>query len=154
MELKQETILEIGKFCILWAEFEKEHCNNDCNSNLIWQFAQTHKTDIPILQNLSQELNGRVDLYEDNIVHYVDYNLTPQGARKPSVGDLKTIKDFIAFKGENLLAGALLSIYRIRNNLLHGLKNVNELDGQIELFKAINAVLGEILGKLKLKKEN
>ena len=151
MELKQETILEIGKFCILWSEFEKEHCNNDCNSNQIWQFAQNKKCDINLLQNLSKELNGRVYLYEDNIVHYVDYNLTPQGARKPSVGDLKTIKDFIAFKGENLFVGALLAIYRIRNNLLHGLKKVDELDGQKDLFNAINLFLEGILGELKLK---
>ena len=32
----------------------------------------------------------------------------------------------------------------IRNNLLHGLKIISELNGQIELFKAINLVLENI----------
>lgn len=30
-ELKDQTVLEIGKFAILWNWFEKEFCHNECN---------------------------------------------------------------------------------------------------------------------------
>lgn len=30
-ELKNKTVLEIGKFAILWNWFEKEFCENNCN---------------------------------------------------------------------------------------------------------------------------
>lgn len=33
-ELKNETVLEIGRFAILWNCFESEWCNNKCNPYL------------------------------------------------------------------------------------------------------------------------
>ena len=47
-------------------------------------------------------------------------------------------------KGTDLNSGCLLVIYRIRNNLMHGLKMVEELNGQFELFQAVNGVLESI----------
>lgn len=37
-----------------------------------------------------------------------------------------------------------MSIYRIRCNMMHGLKIVKQLDNQYELFKAVNGVLESI----------
>ena len=146
-ELDNEIILEIGKFTILWAEFEKQYCNNNCKSNAIWNFASNFQVNEDILQDLCEKLKGRIDSLGLNEYEYVNYNLIPEGAIKPSLADLKTIKDFINFSGENLLAGALLSIYRIRNNLLHGLKELSELNGQVALFKSMNKVLENIRRK-------
>ena len=47
-------------------------------------------------------------------------------------------------KGDNLNSGCLLAIYRIRNNLMHGLKMVEQLNDQFELFQAVNDVLESI----------
>lgn len=46
--------------------------------------------------------------------------------------------------GDDLNCGCLLVIYRIRNNLMHGLKMVEELNNQLKLFKAVNGVLESI----------
>lgn len=146
-ELENKTVLEIGKFTILWAEFEKNYCNNECNSNAIWDFASISTVNEDFLRDLCDKLKGRISYLGVNENQYINYNLTPERARKPSQADIKTIKDFINFKGENLLAGAMLAIYRIRNNLLHGLKELSELNGQIELFKSMNSVLENIRRK-------
>ena len=42
------------------------------------------------------------------------------------------------------VCGCLLVIRRIRNNMMHGLKAVSELDKQIELFRSANEVLESI----------
>ena len=145
--LSDDIVKEIGKFTILWAEFEKRYCNNDCNSVKIWDFANSYQVDEKLLRNLSICLKGRVDLYEESVNVYVRYNLVPSGARIPSEKDLGIIQNFIE-KDSNLIVGAFLSIYRIRNNLLHGLKCLKELDNQIELFKAMNNVLENIKKKI------
>ena len=43
-----------------------------------------------------------------------------------------------------IVLGCLMSIYRIRCNMMHGLKIVEQLDDQYELFKAVNGVLESI----------
>lgn len=146
-ELNNELVLEIGKFTILWAEFEKEYCRKNCSSNAIWEFANDFIVNEDILKDLCKKIKGRIDNLGLNKFEYVNYSLIPEGAIKPSQADLKTIKDFINFSGKNLLAGAFLCIYRIRNNLLHGLKILSELNEQIELFKSMNKVLENIRRK-------
>ena len=60
------------------------------------------------------------------------------------------MRDFINLDelvNSDWICGALLCIYRIRNNLLHGLKELSELNGQIGLFKSMNNVLENIRRK-------
>lgn len=47
---------------------------------------------------------------------------------------------FLEQNGDGLACGCLLVIHRIRNNLMHGLKLLGQLDDQIELFRAANEV--------------
>ena len=42
---------------------------------------------------------------------------------------------------DDLRCGCLLVIYRIRNNLMHGLKCIEQLNDQLELFQTVNGVL-------------
>jgi len=140
-ELTDDIVLEIGKFTILWADFEYKYCQNDCNSESIWRFAKDHNIMSDELRDFSTTLKGRFK-EDGDVICYVNYNLIPEGSRKPTTADLKTIQDFIEYKGENLTAGAFLAIYRIRNNLLHGLKReISNLQDQKELFQSINKVL-------------
>ena len=144
VEMKENIIKEIGKFTILWSDFEKSYCHNDCSSNAIWEYSNSNSIDVGVLKEFSHKVQGRAYYFDREHSIYIDYNLIPNGARRPSASDIKTIKDFVEFKGENLLAGALLAIYRIRNNLLHGLKELSELEDQLDLFKSINKVLENI----------
>ena len=45
---------------------------------------------------------------------------------------------------DELVCGCLLIIHRIRNNMMHGLKVIKELNDQIELFRSANEVLESI----------
>ena len=136
----EEIVNEIGKFTILWCNFEKEYCNTRCSSDKIRNISMIYSVDECLLRNLSKKLQLRVSDIED-ISSYVKFNLIPLEADQPTEDDRLEMKKFVEYKGDNLLRGALLTIYRIRNNLLHGLKVISELNEQIELFKAMNLVL-------------
>ena len=143
-ELENKIVLEIGKFTILWAEFENNYCSNNCDSNKIWKFSLTLSVDNKILKDFSKELHGRTEYFNEDIETYTNYNLIPQNAHRPKAKYIKIMRDFINLDelvNSYWICGALLCIYRIRNNLLHGLKELSELNGQIGLFKSMNKVL-------------
>ena len=149
--LNNNIVREIGKLTILWAEFEKEYCNNDCSDKLIIQEKDKFKV---IKENLlvcfNNNLHGRIEYFDTDIEVYTNYDLIPENARRPKNEYIKIMKDFINLDKlvkNDWICGALLCIYRIRNNLLHGLKEIEELNGQIELFKSMNEILENIRRK-------
>lgn len=149
-ELENKIVFEIGKFTILWEEFEKNYCSNNCNSKKILAFSLTISVDNKILKDFSKELHGRTEYFNEDIETYTNYNLIPQNAHRPKAKYIKIMRDFINLDelvNSYWICGALLCIYRIRNNLLHGLKELSELNGQIGLFKSMNKVLENIRSK-------
>lgn len=70
----------------------------------------------------------------------------PDNARRTRTDaeERKVMEDFIDQKEGDTALGCLMTIYRIRCNMMHGLKIVEQLDDQYELFKAVNGVLESI----------
>ena len=148
--LTQETVIEIGKFAVLWCAFEKDQCGNECSPNKIIEMeGRIEKLNKIPFKKLADELKKRSEHLRLDIDNYVKTNLYPKhGARitpKDKEEYMPTVIEFITSKGNNRPIGALLAIYRIRNNIFHGLKDLHFLDDQRELFKAISAVLEEII---------
>lgn len=143
-ELQDTTVLEIGRFAILWNQFEHDWCNNNCTPSKIKEIANTTQMDIEKQRALSEVLNRRRMWFDQLEVDYVRDSLHPGNARASAEEDMKLMQDFLKQTGDSLESGCLLAIYRIRNNLMHGLKMLEELDGQIELFRAANAVLESV----------
>lgn len=139
--LKDETILEIGRFTILWNCFERDWCNNHCNPQTIKNKALSFKVDKETQANLAKVLNQRSYLFGQLKMDYVKSSLHPERARSSSPEDMQAMCQFLEQHGNDKVYGCFLVIYRIRNNLMHGLKSLQELDGQIELFRAANDVL-------------
>ena len=145
-DLTGEIVTEIGKFSILWAEFEKL-LNNNCSDELLLKQKNRISIKEQLLLDFNQSLHGRTEYFNEDIEVYTNYNLIPENAHRPQDKYIKLMKDFMGLDElvkDDWTCGALLCIYRIRNNLLHGLKCINELNGQIELFKAMNKVLENI----------
>ncbi len=75
---------------------------------------------------------------------YVQDGLFPEGARQSRDEDKTLMENFLKQDGDKLTCGCLLTIYRIRNNLMHGLKPIEDLNTQLELFEAVNEVLESV----------
>ena len=150
VNINNETIFEIGKFAILWNIFENIKCDNNCTCDKIINMEKSlEHLGKKSFKQFAIELRTRAVKLNSDVDTYVNSYLYPaNGARISDIYRTKNIPvviDFINSVGETNLIGAILAIYRIRNNMFHGLKGHSELDDQIDLFKAMNAVLGEVI---------
>lgn len=57
--LQEETVLEVGKFAILWNCFERSWCQNNCNPSVIKCIANTIPVDVEKQAHLAEILNER-----------------------------------------------------------------------------------------------
>jgi len=143
--LSSDTVIEIGKFTILWGLFEKEKCGNDCNVDKLAQIVR-NKEDNQHWKALAMVLKSRLDARGCGIDDYVNSYLSHGKGMKEI--EKVCVKDFINNNGEKCLVGGLIAVYRIRNNMFHGLKEWICLNEQIKLFKGINEFLTEALNFL------
>lgn len=70
--------------------------------------------------------------------------MAKSNARRTKDADDLLMKSFLEQNNGDVCCGCLLVIYRIRNNLMHGLKCIEELNDQFYLFEAVNDVLESI----------
>ena len=150
VNIENETIFEVGRFAILWNVFENTKCNNKCTCAKIVNMEKSIKnSDKEPFERFATELKNRANKIGRTVDKYVNNNVFPINGAIISATDrtnyMPAVIEFIDSSGENNLAGAFLAIYRIRNNMFHGLKGHSALDDQIDLFKAMNAVLEEVI---------
>lgn len=143
-DLQKTTVLEVGKFAILWNCFERYWCDNNCNPSKIKSIANTVPVDVKAQAHLAEVLNERRHWFGQLEMDYVRDSLHPGNARASTDEDMRIMRQFMEQTGDELNCGCLLVLYRIRNNLMHGMKHIEELDGQIKLFRAASAVLESI----------
>ena len=146
MEIKGEKlndglVMEIGKFSILWNCFERFQCNNVCNPKKIKKIYSLLSINKEEQAKLAKVLNKRRSWFGQVIPEYVETGLYPGNARQNQEEDRLLMEKFMEQKEDDLRCGCLLVIYRIRNNLMHGLKCIEQLNDQLELFQAVNGVL-------------
>lgn len=100
----------------------------------------------PQQAHLAEVLNERRNWFGQLEAEYVRDSLHPDNARASKEEDMDVMRQFITQSEGELTRGCLLVLHRIRNNLMHGMKLLEGLDGQIELFRAATAVLESIAG--------
>lgn len=149
VKIGNETVMEVGIFTILWNLFENAKCDYNCSADKISSMEEC-------LESLAKEpfellarvLKGRTGSL-CSIENYVATRIYPKNNAKITKVDrdshIPMVVEFIKSNGQSSLVGGLLAIYRIRNNMFHGLKGHSELDEQIELFRSMSAVLKEIV---------
>ncbi len=142
--LNDELVVEIGKFTILWNIFERCECYYNCNPTSIKNACEHITIDEKKQSKLSEVLNDRCSWFCQDIYNYVEVSLHPNNARQSTQEDKTKMVNFLKQEGTELSQGCLLVIHRVRNNLLHGLKLLEDLNDQLLLFKAINEVLESI----------
>lgn len=141
----KDIVIEIGKFTILWNMFEKEKCENDCNVDKLAQIVKDKKTN-QYWKNLAEVLKNRLDARACEIDSYLNSYLSHGRGMKEI--EKACVKEFICSGGEGCLVGGLIAVYRIRNNMFHGLKDYAYFNDQLELFRGINKFLEKSINDL------
>lgn len=143
-KVNDELVMEIGKFSILWNCFERFQCDNLCNPRKIKNVYSLLSIDKDKQAKLAKVLNKRRSWFGQVIPEYVETGLYPGNARQNQEEDRLLMEKFMEQREDDLRCGCLLVIYRIRNNLMHGLKCIEQLNDQLELFQAVNGVLESV----------
>ena len=143
--LKDETVLAVGEFTLMWDWFERTWFNSkSCNPQKLKEKANSIHIDSQALNHFACVLRQRRDRFGCDTTTYVARKMHPVGARKFSDEDKAIICEFMDQTGSEQTRGCLLAVLRIRNNLMHGLKILDELDNQLELLRAATKVLESI----------
>ena len=143
VELENNLIMEIGKFAVLWNIFEKNYCDYMCSKEKMKNICEIVSLNKEKQMNLARALNNRRIWFEQLYTDYIISNLYSD-SRKPSEDEINVIEAFLKQEDDNTSYGCLLSIFRIRNNMMHGLKLVENLNEQIDIFKTANEILESI----------
>jgi hypothetical protein len=148
-DLDCKTVLVIGEFAILWAQAELLFWKNDANPKCIHKWVDKFfmsKTDIAdefwdLYESIKQSINSYLGCIDDDIIR--SKILNKQRERRIEE-HLCYIRKFLKDDG-HYPHGLFLYIYRIRNNMFHGEKDVYTLDKQLEIFIPINKMLTYLL---------
>lgn len=145
-KIKSSIVNEIGKFAILWSCFERYCCNNHCNSSILKNKSELISISDEKAKILHDTLKKRMEINNNNTNDYIQCGLYPKGSNQHSKDDELYMEQFIndSDKPNDNIIGCLLVIQRIRNNMMHGLKDIHGLEEQIDLFQAVNGVLENI----------
>ena len=94
---------------------------------------------------LIDELKKWADARNRSLIDIVTNGLFSEHTVRPKKWEKRYIEIFLtqnaAATDVAKLYGCLLTIYRIRNNFMHGLKDIATLKNQLDLFKAANSIL-------------
>lgn len=150
IDIDKETIFEVGKFSVLWNVFESDCCDCHCSASKIIDMENAiENLGKEPFKRLAKEFIERAGRLGDSTEEYVSKRIYPQAGAKITPENKKAhmplVVKFIESEGEDNLTGAMLAIFRIRNNMFHGLKGCSELDDQIELFRVMSAVLEVVI---------
>ena len=138
-DLSNELIIEIGKFAVLWNLFEKNHCNYNTTPAKIVKVCDYVSVSVEKQSALAKALNDRRLCFEQLYTDFIVGGLYSDD-RHPQKAEINHIEAFLK-QEDNTFYGCMLCISRIRNNLMHGLKDVETLNTQLDIFKAANGIL-------------
>lgn len=154
VDLNVEGIDRVRNFVFLWNIFETFACNKNANLNSI--------------RNIVEEINNRDAITLEPFADYVNYfsnrYYNPNGDSRYSIDGLlfrKNNNDQVAkneviavltrqqVEPKEVLKALLFILYRFRNNLFHGEKEIVRLNEQIDNFICANHILSNVLTIMK-----
>lgn len=154
VDLNIDGINRVRNFVFLWNIFETFGCQK--NANMI------------SLKNVVEEINNREAISLDQFKNYVDYfsnrYYNPNGDKTYTIEGLlfkqshndQTAKNEVVevltrqqVEPKEILKALLMILYRFRNNLFHGEKQIVNLDTQIDNFNCANNILKDVLTIMK-----
>ena len=138
--LPDEEKQEISSFTWLWSTFEGKHCRTNANPDKLNRFAESHPINCADVDQAWDYFHERYLTGEDAVDRFDHLMGNRNGAIR--AGIYEGLKD-TASEG-NKLKALLFIVYRLRNNLFHGVKGQYGFVDQLENFQHANK-LGAVL---------
>ena len=157
-----DVVTEIGKFAILWNEFERKHTTfgkikiRDIESANLPHLSPEDTRKIRDALKFQYEEYHAIERTPEEIKRFLKAFLYTEHGRFIEK-DFTLIRKFYEDNGteDEITKGCLLTIHRYRDNLLHGIKTMHDdapsmntvawgLNGQLDIFIVLNSILESI----------
>lgn len=147
--LDKELRLLISDFAILWNEYEKNIFNTCyCSRKLKSKIIDNVDYDDNFQQNINRlYLRFKKYLEDRKILFSTKSIINSYKIRNNDISPEELNKLIESSDDKDKLYLLLLIIARVRNNMFHGIKRLDQLTNQKELFKISNETLTLILSK-------
>ena len=145
-KITSDTIASIGMFSILWGRFELCNFNPKIDENRIKRWASRYKLSADqkaVYYSIQSEADNYLGTIDKETIRERLYSEQNKGCEP----NRDLIYKFLTNPDELCVAGCFLFIYRIRNNLFHGLKDIYALNDQKEMIDTICNMLYSVLEK-------
>lgn len=181
IDFKEEVIGELGRFVVLWNMFENQYFSCMMNDQKIIDNSKDLTVPDDKYNAFKLSLVSRMKGYKKEIQQFIEselfasktqeekdyfsselyvkgsfYDQLPNEKKKEKYKKVMTqisyLIDFLT-KDEVNICGCLFAMYRIRNNLMHGIKAAYHFSNQLDIFRSMNDVLESIHFKLFEEKE-
>lgn len=150
VKVDEKTLKEIEKFTVVWLIFEKYICEEEASLSkldLVVDKVNENNIDNAIYQETLEYFQNRYINDQGNTNEYFKGIFRSHENRYETICT-NVLKGNFNSKKE-ILKGLIFLVYRYRNNLFHGVKDVLRLDDQFENFIHINIFLQNIACYLK-----
>ena|SRR5215469_12778434 len=128
--LKQETLNVVSNFTLMWSFFEATLCNKDADIKAL----ESVSNKIGKRPPLPVEIQTAVRFWSERYVRGGEFNNlfeTLCFRRNDRREDVEAVLRCDKNDPESQLLAVMIIIYRLRNNLFHGLKQISELNDQV-----------------------
>src|SRR6185312_6487657 len=142
--LRRESVDAVSNFSLMWNIFEGTVCSNQAQISVFESRANeiAHRGSLPLA------IEDGVGFWRQRYVAESAFNkrfeqlrFRPRDRREHVEAVLRSEKN----DPESQLLAAMIVIYRLRNNLFHGLKEINTLNDQVESLTIACRVLAAIV---------
>lgn len=141
--LEPDTMNVLGEFLLLWSIYESKYFNSEYSNTTLKQYITEGKISIIDVGNPLRYLTERYLDSEENVnqtfekLHFRRGDYPIEIRRTLERGGTH----------QEITLAILVIIYRLRNNLFHGIKEVAIFNMQKDNFRMASAVLTEIISR-------
>lgn len=137
----ENDLLNVKNFSLIWNVFESTACANHFSINRIEQEIGNRNIDV---NNFTDNIAYFKNRYVTNGAlngRFAHLNFRPND-RQALVEDVLLE---INTSPNDIILAIVIIVYRYRNNLFHGVKNIQQIDGQNENFQNANTFLTRLI---------
>ena len=152
--INYEKIENVKNFAILWNLFERYFCDKKADLNVISEkIRKLNESGYTFPSKISGEyydyFRNRYITHDNTNAIFESLNFRQTAGDMNHKSNLKNILLSDDSTNDKKVLACLIIIYRFRNNLFHGSKNIATIDNQEENFKVANEIIMIFLEFLK-----
>lgn len=137
----EEDLKNIKNFSLIWNVFEANLCGNNFSIQRLQQGLANRNIDVNLFANHLTYFKNRYTENGKLTNHFQFLNFRPNDRQHL----VESVLLGIDTNSKNIILAIAIIVYRFRNNLFHGLKEIQYIDQQNQNFEIANSFLTTLI---------